>query len=492
MLTILYGHVNCELTGTKLELKVADGLLDEVHSLTFWVDGFLFAPSYQGGFWDGRVHLYNKKARTFPTGLLFKVLNILKHAGLKADVEGYPEPLEPTFDSVELLGGITLRDYQLDPIKKILKYHRGIWEVATNGGKTETAAGLLKVLGMPPCIFMIPRRVLLKQTAERLKERLGVPICMMGAGKSEFNPHGINVCMFQTLHRKLKNKAFRKSVEGIRVLFADECHMLLADSYQGCFEKIPAEFRVGMSGTPFQKDELKKHQLLGVVGPVVSKVENAELMSQGFSVTPSVAFLDLNVEVDRSDTATYGNKDYRGAIESHKLRNEVIAKISQGLVDSGRQTVVMVNTIWHGETLAKLMPNAMFVHGSMTAERKTALDRLASGEVFCLIATAIFDTGLSVDHIEGLVFAGGGESHIKTLQSIGRAIRVSKTKQKDVWVIDFVDRHNKILAAHARKRNKTCVGQKAFNMVYEVAKIPGEITKHLNGTELLPSTKFRK
>lgn len=490
MITIHYGPAVSKLSGTtERELNLAGRVLDS--ELSFWVDGFLFSPKYVAGMWDGKRHLYSKVSRSFPSGLLFKVLNILRETDLEVSVEDYPESLGNTFEEIELLGGIKLRDYQLDPIKKILKYHRGVWEVATNGGKTETAAGLLKALGMPPCIFLIPRRVLLKQTAERLKERLGVSVSMMGAGLSEFDPKGVNVCMFQTLHRRLKNKAFKTSIEGIKVVFADECHMLLADSYQDCFEKIPAEFRVGMSGTPFQKDVLKKHIMLGIVGPVVAKVDNSELMNRGFSVRPSVAFLDLNVEVDKADTNTYGNKDYRLALESHPLRNEVIAKISKGLIESGRQTIVMVNTIGHGEQLAKLMPDAMFVHAS-SPDRKLALERLTRGDIFCLVCTAIFDTGLSVDHIEGLVFAGGGESHIKTLQSIGRAIRVSKEKQKDVWVIDFVDRHNKILATHARKRNKTCLSQNAFNMVYEVSKVPQEITKHLNGSELKPSTKFRK
>ncbi len=480
MIKIIYGPVTCRIEGSGKEFRDLSRALDA--ELSFWVSGFIFSPKYQSGLWDGKHHLYSKTTHTFPSGLLFKVLNICREENWEVEVEGYPEPFENVFDSVELMGGVQLRDYQLDPIRKILKYHRGVWEVATNGGKTETAAGLLKLLGHPPCIFLIPRQVLLRQTADRLKERLGKHVSMMGAGKQEFDPNGINVCMFQTLQKKLKNKAFKKSLASIKVVFADECHLLLGDGYQTCFESIPAEYRVGMSGTPFHDDILKKSIMLGLVGPVVGKVDNAELMNMGYSVRPSVAVLDLNIHVD-TKSAEYGDSAWRTSLETHPLRNEVISKMARGLEESGRQTIVMVATVEHGSRLSAMLPKAMFVHANSPG-RKEAVEKLARGDIFTLICTPIFDTGLSVDHIEGLILASGGESHIKLLQSIGRAIRVSKTKQKDVWVLDFTDKFNKITASHARKRKKVCINQKAFNMVLDWAEIPAEICKYLNGTEL--------
>jgi superfamily II DNA or RNA helicase len=488
MLKVIYGYKESEIHVTSRSDKTeVFRFLDT--ELAFWVPNFQFTQAFIDRRWDGKQHLFNKKTGVFPSGLFYKVLNLLKETGVEYTIDNYPEPNDDLMiESVELGGGIQLRDYQLEPIHKSLRYHRGIWEIATNGGKTEAAAGLLKVLGIPPCIFLIPLLSLLEQTVNRLSERLGVKVYKMGGGFTEFNPHGVNVCMYHTFVKQLSQKRFVNNLAHIQVLLADECHTVSAPSYRKSVEAIPAVYRFGLSGTPFPKDDIGKYTICGIFGPVICKVENYVLMDRGISVRPNVGFLQLNQTVDKG-AFEFIDGDPNYYLEGNTTRNAAIAKLAKGLVASGRQTVIMVQHSSHGLAISKLIGKSLFVD-SQHPKRKMALERLKSGEVFCLICTPIFNTGVDVPHIEGLILASVGKNRQRLLQSIGRAVRVSKTKEKSLWVFDFVDHYNKSTMKHSRIRKKDMADQKAFNMVYEISKMPQDIFQFFKGDELLKKCKW--
>src|SRR5690606_24107788 len=112
--------------------------------------GYFFSPAFKKGYWDGRVRFLNKRNNTFPTGLL---QNVLRATESDFEIVDNRKPLEieipPKIDlyEPEAEGGkITLRDYQYNAVKNALEKTRGIVNVATNGGKTEIASGIIKLL----------------------------------------------------------------------------------------------------------------------------------------------------------------------------------------------------------------------------------------------------------------------------------------------------------------------------------------------------------
>ena len=58
--------------------------------------------------------------------------------------------------------------------------------------------------------------------------------------------------------------------------------------------------------------------------------------------------------------------------------------------------------------------------------------------VVCIAISKIFSTGISIKNIHYIMFAAGGKSKIKTLQSIGRGLRTHVNKDLLI-LIDIAD-----------------------------------------------------
>lgn len=487
MLWIEYGPVDSKLCGDdSKELKKACQLLTREFSV--WVDGAVFSDKYQRGYWDGKEQFFHDISGKFKSGILYAIVRHLIANKFYVEVVGYPDPL-PGYEGVTRIElndktGILamdladpVRDYQMESARQVFKWHRGILKLATNGGKTEVAAGILKVLSIPVCIFIVPTRELLHQTAERFEERLQVKIGKVGDGHFNPNLNGITVAMYQTLHRKndAKTIAWFKTV---KVLFCDECQFAMAATYQKCIKRIPAEFRVGLSATPFERDLLKRLTVTGYLGPILSAANNAKLMDRGVSARPSVLLLEPQVSPEELINLKYA--DYDDAVTLCSTRNKLIAALAQGLVKSGRQTLVMVNRIAHAKALKTLIPDAIVVTGqSRDGKRDIIKEALSQGKVFCCITT-LFNAGLSVDYIEGMIIASGGKATGQLLQRIGRTVRNAKDIQKDVWIVDFFDHFNKYTRKHSRIRRKIYESQKAFLITEMLVDAPTELAEFVN------------
>lgn len=485
MLWIEYGPVESRLRGdTPKELKKACNLLYK--EMSVWIDGAIFTPRFQSGMWDGHLHFFNNLSGKFRSGLLYAVVRHLIEHDMYAEIHGYPEAIASyeNLTRIELhdykLGTIAMdladpvRDYQLDAVRQILKWHRGILKLATNGGKTEVAAGIIKTLKIPPTIFIVPSKELLHQTKERLEERLQTKVGMVGDGHYQPNFHGVTVAMYQTLHKRF-DAATKRWYKSVKILFCDECHFVMADTYQKCVRRIPADFRVGLSATPFERDLVKRLTVTGFMGPVLSAVNNAKLMDKGVSVRPSVLLLEP--QVSQEELLTLRMADYDDAVTDCNTRNQLIAAVAKGLLQSGRQTLVMVNRIRHAKAIQALMPDSMLVTAS-SGNRDIAKAKLAAGEKFCCITT-LFDTGLSVDYIEGMVMASGGMDAVKLLQRIGRTVRKARDAEKDIWIVDFFDHYNKYTRKHSRERRKIYEAQNAFHITEHLSEAPADLQEFI-------------
>ena len=59
--------------------------------------------------------------------------------------------------------------------------------------------------------------------------------------------------------------------------------------------------------------------------------------------------------------------------------------------------------------------------------------------VVCIAISAIFSTGINIKNLHNIVFAAGGKSFIRTVQSIGRGLRKHSSKNKLI-IFDLCDR----------------------------------------------------
>lgn len=403
-------------------------------------NGFQFMPKFKKGMWDGYISLMHSFS-SFPTGLLPLVTSALQDKGytnisiVKEPVQSY-QPVQPND-----LHGITLRDYQVHAANAMLQAGRGIAKMATNSGKTEVMAAIIKALSVPT-VVIVHRKELMYQTAERFKKRLGVEFGLVGDGV--YDPRVLTVAMIQTLsNHDLEDFA------GTHLVMVDECHHGSSDTMTDILIKIPGHYRFGFSGTPLKHDVLSDMKLIGHTGIVVADVSNDYLIRNGYSAKPVIKIHTL--EGDNPDMSY--QEAYDALIVKNKQRNK---KIKEFAKDHRGTVLILVNRIDHGKTLQKMIKGSKFVCGSDSTEyRQSVLEDMAKKDGV-YIASPIFDEGIDVPALDVVIVAGGGLSQIKLLQRIGRGLR-KKDGDNVLTVYDFIDDTNSYLLQHSSARIDTYV-----------------------------------
>lgn len=187
-------------------------LLEIDNALAVRPKGYMFTPAFKNRIWDGYERFFNKKTGVFPTGLLWKVLEVLADFDYKIEDERYPYTIEIP-EEITLLepnaegGIITLRDYQYDAVKNAITQTRGVVNVATNGGKTEIASGIIKQL-LPKIragqtiLFITHNLEIFNQSAKRIEKRLNIKVGKVGGGNWDIRP--VTVIMIPTVSKYIK------------------------------------------------------------------------------------------------------------------------------------------------------------------------------------------------------------------------------------------------------------------------------------------------
>jgi len=405
-------------------------------------EGYRFMPGFKTHRWDGYVSLM-KGFANFPTGLLDDVCKTLDDADITYDLVIDDMRMGYRIIRKDVLQGITLRDYQYNAIQKLGLCGRGVAKMATNSGKTEVMAGLIAGYGFPKTVVLLHRKELLYQTQERFQERLGRKIGIIGDGVLE--PDAITICMIQTLSKKwdILNWLFFDNA----LLMIDECHRASSNQMMDVIFKMPGHYRFGFSGTPLKYDVLSDMKLIAATGPIRVDIGNMELIELGYSAKPIVT-----IHTIPKDTRENYKLGYVGAVSellvNNGYRNYIVRDMA---MKAGGVVLILVNMIEHGKNLQNIIPTSIFVTGSDTTEyRKMVLDSMR-GDSGIFIATPIFDEGIDVPAVSTLILAGGGESHVRLLQRIGRGLR-QKEGDNVLYIHDFLDNHNKHLKRHSLAR----------------------------------------
>lgn len=464
-------HVTITVTGNTAQLagNYPEWIVDE--AISWQVPGFQFAPRFKKGWWDGKEHLFNKKQKTFPAGLLRIVGKALRRWSKKAETKigikvvrigDIPEPIGKTFD----LYGAVLRDYQLEGAKKLVEAQRGILKIATNGGKTFTFAAVIRYLGLKT-LFIVPGKELLYQVRDEFKKLLHEPIGLIGDGR--WSPQDITIAIPATLASRLKSKDKAKKAQvtdflnTVQVVCADECHGVGAKGPYDVLTACPAPYRYGLSGTPLSRSDGGDMKLIAQTGEVVYEVSNKELIRLGVSTEVEVQFIPIDEDVP---DALDWQKAYQKGVVENEPRNFVIVETCEKYVKDGLNCLILVKAIEHGVILDELL-NAphKFIHGDLSSEeRRDAISDFRAGDLRILIATKILDQGVSINNIDVLVMAAGGKSRIQTLQRVGRGLRKGGNSDT-LRVIDFSDMGNTYLAKHSLQRLHDYKAEGCFKIV---------------------------
>lgn len=209
------------------KVSLRDKIRDMAHTtLGIKEDNSHYSRAYMSGHWDGITDFYDFKEDKFHTGLIdqfLEGLRALQEKDLSVEyeiVDERPSPLlnAEAIDEKIVLGNgdgdpITLRDYQHHAVKEVIKEQVGIVNIATNGGKTEVASGVIQQI-LPylkrgeRIAFFTHSKEIFSQSAERIGKRIGLKardIGFVGNGKFDIKRKQLVFVMVPTLVSALKD-----------------------------------------------------------------------------------------------------------------------------------------------------------------------------------------------------------------------------------------------------------------------------------------------
>ena len=195
----------------------------------------------------------------------------------------------------------------------------------------------------------------------------------------------------------------------------------LKDLHTGVLSTVP--IRWGLTGT-VPKEKMDAITLKICFGNVINYLPASELQEQGV-----LAKCHVNI-VQLQDNVVY--KDYQSELK-HLLENEerlnVIGNIINKLKVTGN-TLVLVDRIAAGKELESRIPDSVFVSGATkVTTRQDEYDKIAVNSGLVLLATyQVAAVGINLPRIFNVVLIEPGKSFVRTIQSIGRGLRMAPDK----------------------------------------------------------------
>lgn len=464
--------------------------------LSFYVQGAEHTAAFKGYLnrdgdwvkWDGFKKLLTPTLQ-FPSGLVERVKDFYQAANKPIDVFDKRTAKSVgksrnILDNLQKIGKPPY-PYQTEILDVIDKYDRGIIKVATGGGKSLIAALIAAKLGKKTIIYVIGKD-LLYQFHEFFTQCFDEPIGIIGDGQCQI--HDINIASIWTVGQaiglkkneilldsdddeKLINKTkytdILKMMKDARVSIIDECHMSACETIQQVFKHSATEHLYGLSGSPW-RDDGADLLIESILGKYIVNIPASKLIKEGYLAQPFIKFRvtpPYPYELEKNYQSIY--KNY---IVENEVRNGLVLDAAKTLVQKGYQTLVLFNSIKHGKILYELFKehmNCAILDGSNDKdEREKVKKDLMAHKIDCVLASRIFDIGVDIPSLSGLVIACGGKSTVKALQRVGRVIRKYPGKKFAV-IIDFADQVT-FLDNHSRIRYSIYSSEDGFNVSWPV------------------------
>lgn len=468
--------------------------------LSFYVIGAEHTAAFRGYFnsngdfikWDGFKKLLTPTL-LFPTGLVERVKEFYASANKTIDIVdrrpaksvGTPKDIITKLTAV----GKPPRPYQLGVLDVVDQNDKGIIKIATGGGKSLVAALIAAHLGKKTIIYVIGKDLLYQFYnffCETFNEKIGI----VGDGKCEI--HDINIVSIWTAGQALgmdkkdilldsdddeeaigKNKYvdILKMMADTKVHIIDECHMSACETIQQVFKKAKAEHFYGLSGSPW-RDDGQDLLIESILGKYIVNISASTLIKAGYLAQPLIRFRVVppyHYELEKSYQSIY--KKY---VTENDIRNGLVLEAAKSLVDKGYQTLVLFSSLKHGKLLYNLFKQHMrcaILDGSNDNEERAQVKKdLMEHKIDCVLASKIFDIGVDIPSLSGLVLACGGKSTVKALQRVGRVIRSYPGKTYAV-IIDFIDQAT-YLMEHSKTRYRIYVSEEGFDTSWPAGKKP--------------------
>jgi superfamily II DNA or RNA helicase len=482
------------------DIDLLNNLDDE---LSYKIMGSEFSKAAKGYYndfgdfirWDGKKHLLQQDGR-FPSGLYNRVLDFLSKEGIVPDIEdARHEPLPATpIDILPRLKEMNKypRPYQLEIAEVASRYDRGIIKASTGSGKTNCMALITANLGRSAIIFVIGTD-LLYQTHKVFTDIFQKEIGIIGDGNCEIRD--INIASIWTIGKVLGTKDavsladsddkekeiakekysdIKQMLNSASTVIFDECQLVGCDTTLEIARNLGKNLTnlYGMSASPW-RDDGADLLIESVLGKRIIDLSARHLIDQGYLVEPIIRFL-------APSPYPFKKGQFQKVYQKYIVENEMVVKATLKMIEQGFLPLVLFNSIKHGDILYEKLKGktsvALLSGKDSSKVREQIKKDIADGKIKCIIASKIFDAGVDLPALSGLIIASAGKSSIKALQRIGRVIRTYPNK-KIAAVIDFCDQAP-YLFNHSVKRKE--IYETEFNVQWPNAITSKKVVEDLD------------
>lgn len=417
---------------------------------TFNIPNSQYNPAFRKKKWDGKIRLYSLLTQKIYKGLLPYVFKFANDRGYKVEYEAtlLPDETEVMFPKVYVNGNqIQPHDYQIDAVKHALKNRRCLLISPTGSGKSLIIYMMLLELlkrTKQKILIVVPTTGLITQMKSDFEDyanskEFSKLVHLIYGGQNKHTNCRIVISTWQSLYDQ--EESFFNQFDAI---IGDESHLFKAKSLTKIMTKLKnCSYRIGTTGT-LDGTQVHKLVLEGLFGAVHQVTSTKELIDK--EVLAQLSIKCLLLKYPESDIIQIKRAKYQEEIEWLVLsekRNEFICNLANSV--NGNVLVLFNFVDKHGIPLFQKIEkekkkNCYLICGKTDIEDREQIRKIVDKHNNSVLVASFgtCSTGINIKNIHAIIFASPSKSVIRVLQSIGRGLRKSDTKNK-VTVYDVGD-----------------------------------------------------
>jgi superfamily II DNA or RNA helicase len=414
---------------------------------TFSSPGHQFSPAFKARHWDGKIRLLNLKTRQIYLGLVPYIKKFCKDTNrtfeyLDEETEVYPVDTKNLASALSL--PIEPRDYQYLASSVGLTKKRAVLISPTASGKSLIIYMMIRQLlncGKTRGLLVVPTINLVTQMHSDFKNystNNGWDVdkyCQkIYGGESKIPETNLIISTWQSIY-DMPKKYFAQ----FDFIIGDEAHTFKAKSLTDIMTKlINCDVRIGTTGT-LDDSKVNKLVLEGLFGPTFKVISTKELIDRKQLADFKIKCIVL--KYPETVCKSMKGKSYQEEMDflvSYEERNRFIRSLALSL--TGNTLILFTYVEKHGRILKAMIDEKVigredgrrvfFVCGETEAEDREAVRHITEKENNAIIVASYgtFSTGVNIRNLHNVVFSSPTKSKIRSLQSIGRVLRLGDNK----------------------------------------------------------------
>lgn len=467
---------------------------------TFRIPNAQFHPQVKMKLWDGKIRLFNRLNNTIYCGLIEHIKTFATER--QYEIEYDKQEIEPTGGLLKYVQDeelpFEIRDYQFNCFEYGVNNHRALFLSPTASGKSAiiylltkyfTDTNSTKALIIVPTLNLISQMysdflTYSKNFDQKWVRIWGEPklveykLHKIFSGQDKETNKQIVISTWQSLHR-LPKEFFKQ----FGFVLVDEAHLAKANSLKNILTKCTdASWRFGTTGT---LDGAKCNSMVieGLTGPIYKATTTKELMDDNKLAKLKINCVILKHTEDHCIIVKkFKYSDEIGFIVANEKRNKFIRNLA--ISQKGNTLVLFQYVAKHGTLLYEMIKEKLkktgetkrkvfFIYGGTEMEDREKVRAITEKEIDAIIVASVgvFSTGVNIKNLDNIIFASPSKSRIRTLQSIGRVLRIGRSDKATLY--DIVDdmqhkKHKNFALKHFIERVKIYDSENFEYNIYQV------------------------